>query len=116
MNNKSNCNHEHDHNHNHDHSCCEHNHDDNHIDEEFETIVLTLEDDTELECIILGIFDYEDRSYIALVPAEDEEGDEVLLYDFVELDNNEIELNVIEDERLFDEVSEEFENLFLEKE
>ena len=34
------------------------------------TVTLTLEDDTELECIVLTIFQAGDRDYIALLPME----------------------------------------------
>ncbi|SHG92659.1 Protein of unknown function [Anaerosphaera aminiphila DSM 21120] len=118
-NNKSCCGN--DHNHEHNHECCNHNHDlqdhdHEYIDEEFETIILTLEDDSELECIVLGVFDFEDKSYIALVPSDEKDGEEVLIYDYLELENDEMELNVIEDEELFNRVSKEFENLFFEEE
>ncbi|WP_039856657.1 DUF1292 domain-containing protein [Peptoniphilus sp. oral taxon 386] len=96
--------------------CCGHDHEHEHEAEEFETIVLTLDDDSELECVILGIFDYEERSYIALLPANEEDGEEILIYDFKELENEEVELNVIEDEELFNKVSKEFEALYVEEE
>ena len=42
-------------------------------DDEFEgrdTVTLTLDDDSELECIVLNIFKGGDREYIALLPTE----------------------------------------------
>lgn len=94
---------------------CDH-HEEEMLEEEFEVMTLTLDDDTELDCIILGVFDYEDKSYIALLPQDEEENEEVLIYEFKELEDEEIELNVIEDEALFDKVTKEFEKLYIEEE
>ena len=64
-------------------------------DDEFEgrdTVTLTLDDDSELECIVLNIFKGGDREYIALLPL-DENGDntdgQIYLYRFI--DNGEEE-------------------------
>lgn len=71
---------------------------------------LTLDDDTELECNVLGIFEVEDTEYIALLPKD---SDEVLLYQYVELeDEEEFDLLAIEDEEEFESVSEAFYVLF----
>ena len=54
---------------------CGHDHDHDMEEQELETMTLTLEDDTELQCAILGIFDVEGiegKEYIALLPEEDE--------------------------------------------
>ena len=48
-------------------------------DDEFEgrdTVTLTLDDDSELECIVLNIFKGGDREYIALLPTEGIEAEE----------------------------------------
>ena len=76
------------------------------------TVTLTLENDEELECAVLTIFEADGREYIALLPL-DEEGDnddgQVYLYRFI--DNGEDEEpgleNIIEDEE-FDRVCEAF--------
>ena len=62
-------------------------------------IHLTLEDDSELECSILGTFEVADKEYIALVPLDSEEAyaDQVLLYRYEE-DEDGIVLINIEDE------------------
>ena len=88
-------------------------------DDEFEgrdTVTLTLDDDSELECIVLNIFKGGDREYIALLPL-DENGDntdgQIYLYRFI--DNGEEEEpgleNIEEDEEFVtpndDEFSEE---------
>lgn len=51
------------------------------------TVTLTLENDEELECAVLSIFEAEEREYIALLPL-DENGDnddgQVFLYRFID--------------------------------
>lgn len=92
---------------------CDHDHD--HEEMELETMFLTLDDDTELECGILGVFEVEGidgKEFIALLPLEDET---VLLYEYKEI-GEEIELNVIEEDELFDKVSAAFNELFEEEE
>mgnify|MGYP001852868464 FL=1 len=76
------------------------------------TVTLTLENDEELECAVLTIFEADGREYIALLPL-DENGDnddgQVYLYRFI--DNGEDEEpgleNIIEDKE-FERVSEAF--------
>ena len=49
----------------------------NKIEEEEEmTVTLTLDDGSELECVVLTIFPAGDRDYIALLPMEGEEAEE----------------------------------------
>lgn len=74
---------------------------------------LTLDDDSELECNVLGIFEVEDLEYIALLPIGT---DEVLLYRYVELEDEEFDLLAIEDEEEFESVSEAFHVLFADDE
>lgn len=76
------------------------------------TVTLTLENDEELECAVLTIFEADGREYIALLPL-DENGDnddgQVYLYRFIDNGENEepgLE-NIIEDEE-FERVSEAF--------
>ena len=76
------------------------------------TVTLTLENDEELECAVLTIFESDGREYIALLPL-DENGDsddgQVYLYRFI--DNGEDEEpgleNILEDKE-FERVSEAF--------
>ena len=76
------------------------------------TVTLTLENDEELECAVLTIFETDGREYIALLPL-DENGDnddgQVYLYRFI--DNFEEEEpgleNILEDAE-FERVSEAF--------
>ncbi len=94
--------------HDHDHNCgCGHNH------EHEPMITLTLDDDTELECIVMSIFPVGEKEYIALLAADstDEEASEVYLYQYVEHDDDEVELINIEDDNEFEEVSQAFDSL-----
>ena len=77
-------------------------------EEELETMFLTLDDDTEIECAILGVFDVDDNEYIALLPLDEEN---VLIYRYKELDE-EIELGLIESDEEFERVSAEFNSLY----
>ena len=82
---------------------------------DLETMFLTLDDDTEMECGILGVFEVEGlegKEYIALLPLEDET---VLLYEYKEV-GDEIELNVIEDDDEFDKVSNAFYDMYEDEE
>lgn len=91
----------------------DHDHDHDHDQEEMEIITLTLEDDTELECAVMGIFEVEDKEYIALLPLGDEEEEEdVLLYQYKEISDEEFELALIEEEEEFELVSEAFYALY----
>ena len=49
-------------------------------------VTLTLDDDTEVECIVITIFEAAGKDYIALLPIEDENEDEgeVYLYRYSE--------------------------------
>jgi uncharacterized protein YrzB (UPF0473 family) len=91
---------------------CGEEHDHDHMlfeDDEDEIMYLTLDDDTELECTVLGIFEVEDVEYIALLPMGE---DEVLLYRYVQLEEEDFDLLPIENEEEFETVSEAFYALF----
>jgi len=93
------------------------------IEQEELTVTLTLEDDTEVECIVLTIFPAGNHQYIALLPvdeADSEEG-EVFLYRYSEDENGQPNLeNIVDDEEYeivadaFDEIldSQEYEEDF----
>lgn len=81
-------------------------------EEEHDIMYLTLDDDTELECYVLGIFQVEGmegKEYIALLPVDEEE---VIIYEFVELEDEEFELLAIEEEEEFELVSQTFHDIF----
>lgn len=79
------------------------------LDDDFyeaDTLILTLEDDTEVECEIMDIFSFEGKDYIALLP-EDSDSDSLLLYGYEETDNEEeAVLTMIESKEEFDKVAE----------
>ena len=76
-------------------------------------MTLVLDDDSELVCDVLGIFDVEDAEYIALLPEGDEE---VLIYRYVTGENDEFELCNIESDEEYEKVSDIFFDLFYEDE
>src|SRR5699024_1656561 len=76
------------------------------------TVILTLDNDEELECAVLGIFEAGGREYIALLPMEDDgEDSQVYLYRYI--DNGEEEEprleNILDDDE-FELASEAFNN------
>lgn len=81
-------------------------------EEEFEMMHLILDDDQEVDCYVLGIFDVKDREYIALVP---EETEDVLIYRYAENDEDGVELDNIEDDDEYEEVGKVFDELFAEE-
>lgn len=86
--------------------CCE-------TEEEMDVITLTFDDDTEVDCMVIGVFSVEDNEYIALLPDGEED---ILLYKYTELEGEEIELSNIEDDAEFERASEVFYELFEEEE
>ena len=81
--------------------------------EEKEFITLEYNDGTELECEILGIFDLDGKEYIALLPQDD--SDEIFLYGYKELEDDEFELIDIDDDEEFEKVAAEFDRLMEEE-
>ena len=81
--------------------------------EEQTTVTLTLDDGSELECIVLTIFPAVDNEYIALLPidgSEEEEG-EVYLYRYEEDEDGNPDLSNIEDDDEYDLVADAFDEL-----
>lgn len=77
------------------------------------TVTLTLDDGTELECIVLTIFPAGEKEYIALLPmegAESEEG-EVYLYRYSETEDGQPNLENIEDDDEYEVVADAFDEL-----
>lgn len=105
--------------HNHDHCGCgcgcdhDHEHEGEHM-----TVTLTLDDGKELECAVLTIFPVGEKQYIALLPLEsdEEEEGEVFLYQFNQLENDEIELLNIEDDDEYEAVADAFDEILDEEE
>ncbi|MDR3296193.1 MAG: DUF1292 domain-containing protein [Clostridiales Family XIII bacterium] len=72
-------------------------------------ITLEFDDGTVIECEIMGVFDMDGKEYIALIPEDD--SDDVYIYGYKEIGDDEFELEDIEDDEEFNRVIEEFENL-----
>lgn len=90
------------------------------LEESHDMITLTLEDDSEVECVVLSIFPVEEQEYIALMPVEelekDEENSEVLLYRFSEPAEGELDLSNIETDEEYEAVAEAFSQILDEME
>ena len=77
------------------------------------TVTLPLDDDTEVECVVLTIFNAGEREYIALLPVEgaDSEEGEVYLYRYSETEDGEPALDNIEDDDEYEVVADAFDEL-----
>ena len=74
--------------------------------EDEESNIIVLEDDlgNEVEFEYLDVIEYEGEEYILLLPADDEEADEVLILKIVSLDEETESYEGIEDQELLDAV------------
>lgn len=77
--------------------------------EEADFITLEFDDGVEVECEIMGVFDYDGREYIALIPNDDT--DDVYIYGYKEIGDDEFELVDIEDDDEFEKVVAEFDKI-----
>ena len=82
-------------------------------EEEEMTVTLTLDDDTEVECVVLTIFTAGERDYIALLPmeGEDSEEGEVYLYRYSETEDGTPVLDNIEDDDEYEIVADAFDEM-----
>ena len=83
---------------------------DDKIEFEVETIMLPLEDGTDLECAILDEFEFNGNKYMAMASIEEGDtlGEETYLYRFKEI-GDEIEFEYIEDDAELNAVGEAYE-------
>ena len=85
-----------------------------------DTMTLDLDDGGKLECIVLNVFPVNNREYIALLPMNDEghveEDEQIFLYRFEELGDDEVNLETIEDDDEFELVSDYFDEMLDEQE
>lgn len=81
-------------------------------DEEM-TVTLTLDDGTELECVVLTIFEAGEKEYIALLPRDGREAEdgEVYLYRYVEDINGNPDLENIDSDEEYEIVADAFDEL-----
>lgn len=76
------------------------------IQEEADIITLEFEDGVELECEIMGVFECNGKDYIALIPLDD--SDDVYIYGYKEVGEDEFELVDLEDDAEFEAAVAEF--------
>ena len=81
--------------------------------EEADFITLEFDDGAEIECEIMGVFDYEGKEYIALIPNDGT--DDVYIYGYKEVGEDEFELVDIEDDAEFEKVVAEFDKIMTEE-
>jgi hypothetical protein len=81
--------------------------------EDADYITLEFDDGVEIECEIMGVFEVDGKEYIALVP--DDETDDVYIYGYAEISDEEFELIDIEDDEEFERVVAEFDKLTAEE-
>ncbi|MCR5703945.1 MAG: DUF1292 domain-containing protein [Eubacterium sp.] len=83
-------------------------------------VTITLEDDSEVECRILTIFETEGQDYIAMITVENEDDDswdgDILIYRYFEDEDGEPGLDNIETEEEFEMVSEIFDQIMEDEE
>ena len=82
-------------------------------EDEPEVITLEFDDGVEIEADIMGVFEVEGKEYIALIPHDDT--DDVYLYGYKDITEEEFELTDIEDDAEFEKVAAEFEKLTAEE-
>ena len=83
-------------------------------EDEADFITLEFDDGKEVECEVMGVFDFEGKEYIALIP--DDGTDDVYIYGYKETGDDEFELVDIEDDDEFDRVVAEFDKIMAEEE
>ena len=81
-------------------------------EEEEDIITLEFDDDTAVDCFVLGTFELNDKEYIALEP-QDDTGD-VYIYGYKQISDDEFEIIEIESEEEFDAAAAEFDAIMAE--
>ncbi len=81
-------------------------------------VTLTLDDDSEVECIVITIFEADGRDYIALLPMDNVESEdgEVYLYRYSEDAEGNPELDSIESDEEYEIVADRFDEWLDEQE
>ncbi|MGI6747771.1 MAG: DUF1292 domain-containing protein [Anaerovoracaceae bacterium] len=82
-------------------------------EEEADYLTLEFDDGQEVECEIMGVFEFDGKEYIALIP--DDGTDDVYIYGYKETSEEDFELIDIEDDEEFSKVVEEFEKIVAEE-
>ena len=84
------------------------------MEEDVEIITLEFDEGEEVECEIMGVFDFNGKEYIALIP--DNGTDDVYIYGYKEIGEEEFEIVDIEDDAEFEAVAAEFDKIMDEQE
>ena len=84
------------------------------MEEDVEIITLEFDEGEEVECEIMGVFDFIGKEYIALIP--DDGTDDVYIYGYKEIGEEEFEIVDIEDDAEFEAVAAEFDKIMDEQE
>ena len=84
------------------------------IEEEEDIITLEFDDDTAVDCYVMGTYEFNGKEYIALAP--DDGTDDVYIYGYKQIKDDEFELIEIEDEKEFDAAAAEFDAIMAEEE
>ena len=84
------------------------------MEEEVDIITLEFDEVEEVECEIMGVFDFNGKEYIALIP--DDGTDDVYIYGYKEVGEDEFEIVDIDDDAEFEAVAAEFDKIMDEQE
>ena len=84
------------------------------MEEEVDIITLEFDEGEEVECEIMGVFDFNGKEYIALIP--DDGTDDVYIYGYKEVGEDEFEIVDIDDDAEFEAVASEFDKIMDEQE
>lgn len=87
-------------------------------DDEELFVTLTLDDDSEVDCEVIAIYEAEGKDYIALLPTEGQEHEEgeVFIYKYYEDENGDPGLDNIETDEEYDIAAEAFDQMLDEAE
>ena len=83
-------------------------------EEEEDIITLEFDDDTAVDCYVMGTFEAAGKEYIALAPEDG--SDDVYIYGYKQVNDDEFELFDIEDEEEFDTAAAEFDAIMADQE
>ena len=84
------------------------------MEEEVDIITLEFDEGEEVECEIMGVFDFNGKEYIALIP--DDGTDDVYIYGYKEVGEDEFEIVDIDDDAEFEAVAAEIDKIMDEQE
>ena len=79
------------------------------MEEDVEIITLEFDEGEEVECEIMGVFDFNGKEYIALIP--DDGTDDVYIYGYKEIGEEEFEIVDIDDDAEFEAVAADFDKI-----